>query len=993
MASSKNIHALLLATTLLTCHVYPDTSNKTSDECQRGPQTMRVAARHIDPQGIGYRQGYTTLEGFFAWSRDHQCDWFPFLDLRGHVFNDGKLSANAGLGLRYLTSTNVWGANAYYDYRDTHHYHYNQVGFGLESLGKVWDFRLNGYFPVGNTKSNYYSTEFSHFHDHYAILSRKKEFAFKGFDAEVGTHLNMGKCPWYFSEGFYYLEGQGKAAWGGQARVVVDLADYVRIEGNTSYDHIFKWIGQGQLTLTVPFGGRQKVRSSKKKSCSHAIIMAERAVQNVYRHEIIPVDVKRVNRKAIDPVTNAPYVFYFVDNTSHSAGTYESPFNTLLQAQLASGPNNVIYVFSGDGTTNNMNAGITLQTNQRFWGSGTAQLLPTTLGTLSIPAMTSDSPYITNTGGDGITLANGVEVSGLVVSRASGNGISGNDVSDVSLLSNAIFNSTGHGIALSEGGSSAYNLNISKVLSANNGSDGINLQTGGSAEVALALSTSLLTANGNNGLTLNAANTSIITGNIQKNSIDGNAVEGVNLDSSTTSTMPLTFIFAKNNISGHNNKGITGDFSGTAPISVTLSNNLMAGNDTQNNNFGEGTVNFIFNGNNSNLTANYNKINGNFADGFYIQGLGTGNTFNLNFGNNEINGNAGRGIELVGGGGGNLPNFIVSMTNNEIDGNKFDANSLTGSFTSVQGTLTDNKMEGGGATGLLVSGTTATTLNLNLSSNEILGNLSQGIYVDNTNVLTNFLLNVANNTIIGNAANGIDVESEVSTLTISGSNISNNLGKGIYLTNIASANAFDASISNNTIANNASDGINIVSNFSTSSNATNALSISGNTLYFNQGAGLSLDVVGVGATSQTFNSTIASNNIAYNLNNGLTFLANADNAGFSIFTEINENTLSNNTLLGGQVSTFTGSLSTLVVDAIGNTLLNNGQSVANGSLQVINNTGGATLCLDLDRNYSDLGYYLNNLGAANTFSLVNTTINTGTVRQAGNTIQSVSSCP
>lgn len=995
MAFSKNIPILLAATTLLTCHVYPDISKNepAPTECGKGPQTLRVATRHIDPEGIGYRQGYTTLEGFFSWSRGHQGSWFPFIDLRGHVFNDGKLSANAGAGLRYLTTSNVWGANAYYDYRDTHHYHYNQVGFGLESLGKVWDFRLNGYFPVGTTKSGYYNTQFNRFHDHYAILSRKKEFALKGFDAEVGTHLNMGKCPWYFAEGFYYLEGEGKAAWGGQARVAVDLSDYVRIEGNTSYDHLFKWIGQGQLTLTAPFGGRQKVRKTKTKSCDHGVIMAKRAVQNVSRHEIVPVDVKKVHKKAIDPLTNAPYVFYFVNNTSHSAGTYESPFSTLMQAQAASGPNNVIYVFSGDGTTSNMNEGITLQTNQRLWGSGVTQSLPTTLGTFSIPAMTKTNPYITNTGGDGIVLANGTQVSGIVVSRASGDGIFGNNVTGVSVLKSAILNSTGHGIAFTQGGSGPYALNINKVTSANNGTDGINLQTSGSSETSITLSESLLTANANNGLKMNAAGTSIITGTVKKNSLNGNAVEGINLDSTTTSTTPLTVTLVQNVISGHNNKGVSGDFSGTAPVNITLNKNLLVANDAQQDDSGEGTVNFIFNGNNSSLTATNNEVNGNFADGFYVQGLGTGNAFFLTFANNEINGNIGFGIELAGGGVGNLPNLTLSMASNQIDGNKTGAASLTGSFTSIQGTVSKNMMDGNNGAGLLISGTTATTCNLSLSGNEIASNLSQGIYIDNTNALTQLQLSSTGDTIIGNGSTGFDVESAINSLTISGDTISGNAGRGLFLSNIANANALDITLSNNTLTNNGSDGMNITTHFTGISNASNALSITDNTLQANRATGLTLAIVGTGATSQTFTTTIDSNNMLYNLSNGLTLSANANNAGLSLFTEVNDNILNNNTAFGAQISTTTGSLSKLVVDAIGNTIVNNGQSLANGSFQVTNNTGGATLCLDLDRNYSDLGYYLNNLGAANTFSLVNTTINTGTVHQTGNAIQSVSSCP
>ena len=112
--------------------------------CGSFNKTERITLRHIESKGVGYNQGYTTLEGFFTVPSLIETQSVPFLDLRGHVFNDGKFAANAGLGFRYLTSR-IWGINAYYDYRNTRRMHYNQVSLGLESLGERWDFRANGY--------------------------------------------------------------------------------------------------------------------------------------------------------------------------------------------------------------------------------------------------------------------------------------------------------------------------------------------------------------------------------------------------------------------------------------------------------------------------------------------------------------------------------------------------------------------------------------------------------------------------------------------------------------------------------------------------------------------------------------------------------------------------------------------------------------------------------------------------------------------------------
>lgn len=142
--------------------------------------------------------------------------------------------------------------------------------------------------------------------------------------------------------------------------------------------------------------------------------------RRVDRFEIIPVNKRRGKFQAINPATGKPWVFWFVDNTCHSAGTYESPFNTLLAAQNESSSNQAIYVYPGDGTTNGMNQGIVLKNGQWLLGASIAQLLPTTSGTITIPSMASSSPNLTNTTGSGnvVTVAKNNYISDLNITTA-----------------------------------------------------------------------------------------------------------------------------------------------------------------------------------------------------------------------------------------------------------------------------------------------------------------------------------------------------------------------------------------------------------------------------------------------------------------------------------------------------------------------------------------------------------------------------------------------
>ncbi len=271
---------------------------------EQPPHHMRVDARYTTPEGIGFNTGYTTLEGFFTTRFSCDDSWRPFLDLRGHAFDNGKFAANAGGGFRYLSGSRLWGLNAYYDYRNAKRQHYNQVAAGVECLGRVWDFRLNGYLPVGAKESPHYHTH-SQFQRSHLLIHYSRAFAMKGANAEVGAHVNMESTPLYFAAGPYYLTSEHKTTWGGELRARIEFAyRYVRIEGMAAYDHFFKWIGQAQISVNVPFGPRIKTQD---RSCIP--LLDQRSVQPVDRFEIIPQGKFRAVTRAIDPATGKPWVF------------------------------------------------------------------------------------------------------------------------------------------------------------------------------------------------------------------------------------------------------------------------------------------------------------------------------------------------------------------------------------------------------------------------------------------------------------------------------------------------------------------------------------------------------------------------------------------------------------------------------------------------------------------------------------------------------------
>jgi hypothetical protein len=408
-----------------------------SDRCQ----SMRVSARHIENKGIGYHTGYTTLEAFLAAPVDRWAV-MPFVDLRGHIFNNGHWAANGGLGLRSLWKERIYGAYAYYDYRDTKRKGYNQVSFGVETLGTFWDLRFNGYVVVGDRRSHTYDTQFSEFSGNNIYYTQKFQYALSGGNAEVGFYpLKMRNVTLYTGIGPYYLKGPvAGAVWGGQTRAKAMWKDYVGAEVSYSYDHTFKNIVQGQVFVSYPFGPKRKVRKSQERPCIDNYLLCQRMIEPVVKSEIIPIKTRKDKHLAINPATGQPYTVFFVNNLSHSAGTYESPFATLAAAQNASQANDLIYVYPGDLTSTGMSSGITLKNGQQLLGATMNQSLKTKAGTIILPAQASgpNAPLLTNPSGAVVTLASNNVVSGFYIQNTAGTGILASGASNATLTGNYI---------------------------------------------------------------------------------------------------------------------------------------------------------------------------------------------------------------------------------------------------------------------------------------------------------------------------------------------------------------------------------------------------------------------------------------------------------------------------------------------------------------------------------------------------------------------------
>ncbi|MBM3208257.1 MAG: hypothetical protein FJZ57_06625, partial [Chlamydiae bacterium] len=417
-------------------------------ECEPGPNSFRFSMSHTEGKGIGYNHGYTSLDMFFTFGSIH--NFRPFFDIRGHMSNDGNPSANVGFGVRYLPNSinAIFGANAFFDFRQARHSTFEQLGAGFEILGTQWKMNANCYFPIIKT-TNVIDTSFYKFSGHNALIHIQREIAMKGADANLGRSLiQRGHYNLDAYIGGYYFEGhRGLKAPGGYFRLISNLSEFVSVGMQTSYDTLFKGILQGTAAINFPIGKRVKT-GNKKRSCYTELALARELTQPVSRFEMIVTHLNQETSPALDPRTMQTLNIVFVNNQAAKSGdgTAEKPYKTIYAAQNNSKSGDMLYVYSGNRTTLGMNKGLTLKDNQWLQSSALSFDAFSTVGPVVIPAQTSSYPHISGNQ-NAIKLANNNIVNGFILS-AEYVGISGENIKSAEITNNKISSLSSTNIAL-----------------------------------------------------------------------------------------------------------------------------------------------------------------------------------------------------------------------------------------------------------------------------------------------------------------------------------------------------------------------------------------------------------------------------------------------------------------------------------------------------------------------------------------------------------------
>jgi len=173
------------------------------------PLYLNVSFRETVGKGIDKIPSYTTLQAFLAFPPSKTNLFSSFIDVRGHYLQNEKWAGNFGTGVRYhnFSLKNIVGISVFYDFREMHSCHFQQIGSCFELLNSAYNFRLNGYFPFGHQIDSNHPVIFT-YPGGYRAKCQEHRRALCGGDMEIETRFKrwVKSSPFDFdlAWGVYY---------------------------------------------------------------------------------------------------------------------------------------------------------------------------------------------------------------------------------------------------------------------------------------------------------------------------------------------------------------------------------------------------------------------------------------------------------------------------------------------------------------------------------------------------------------------------------------------------------------------------------------------------------------------------------------------------------------------------------------------------------------------------------------------------------------------
>jgi Bacterial cadherin-like domain/Bacterial Ig domain/RTX calcium-binding nonapeptide repeat (4 copies) len=361
---------------------------------------------------------------------------------------------------------------------------------------------------------------------------------------------------------------------------------------------------------------------------------------------------------------------WYVQNNEPAGGdgTSDTPFDTLAEAETASGTGDTVYVFDGNNTSANLDTGFVMQADERLIGEHNGVSLS---GHLLHPGTTNAHPTLAATGEDVVVLASGATVDGVNVDPAgAGGGVSGSGAATSNVTINDV-NVTDVGTAGAQAGlelnGTGGTNNVSDLSVSTNGAIGVLLNGAGTVNFTPA-STITIATTGAKGLDATGTSMGAASSTFDSITVTGSGSGGVSMTNTTGTTT-----FAGLSLTTTGGTGFLLNNAGAVTVSAAGTANVSATGGPAVDVTGTSGATLAFDNVSSTNSAD---------DGINIAGLGAG-TFSAASG--TITGAAGIAFDLDGGSGDVM--FPGTLTNGQ--GSTAEITGRTAGTVTLSGPITE----------------------------------------------------------------------------------------------------------------------------------------------------------------------------------------------------------------------------------------------------------------------------------------------------------------
>jgi hypothetical protein len=382
------------------------------------------------------------------------------------VFFDGQVTLNdvqgvgfnVGLGYRWMSFQPyansggvVQGVSIWADGTSTEADNFfPQLGLSYESLGDMWDMRVNGYIPLGDQDQigdfapigevGFEGNSISQ------LTQAIVDSSFYAGEAEFARRLGSERDAWVFA-GPYFLANEESDTAGYRVGVRGYAYPDLLLQFAVSEDDIFNTNATFSL---IWFVGR--TRTDFRPACGVPDRLREPVMRNDY--VVLAQSTQRAGVSLTDPDGEALRIVH-VDSSAPAGGdgTFENPLNN-LEDILTNSQNGDLVLVHAESQFTGQEA--VLRNDQRFLGEGDGftATIDTADGEIDLPetapgARDAARPLIANAGGDAVTIRDNNEVANFDIEGgtraivASANGAGNPNLHDL-----AIESTTGDAIVL-----------------------------------------------------------------------------------------------------------------------------------------------------------------------------------------------------------------------------------------------------------------------------------------------------------------------------------------------------------------------------------------------------------------------------------------------------------------------------------------------------------------------------------------------------------------